>query len=132
MFLFNAFSPKNFSVRFTDLNTSYVPIQLVSDILRRSLKLFKYIICSYSTTILSPFSSPLSLKNSLFSTHFSNITSHNIHICTLFSMQGYFSIFCYFALFLLVRPKTYLFKKHAIYTAVSHSHFHIPPLPAPH
>ena len=112
---------------------------------------FKYIICSYSThfrtyhclssghlntsyvpiqpPFLSPFSSPLSLKNLIFSTHFPKITNHNIHIYILFPMQGYFSIFCYFAL-LLVRSKTYLSKKHTIYTAVSHSHFHIPPLPA--
>ncbi len=114
--------------------------------------LFKYIICSYSTRsvsgvpsirlnlntsyvpiqppFLSPFSSPLSLKNLIFSTHFPKITNHNIHIYILFPMQGYFSIFCYFALLLLVRSKTYLSQKHTIYTAVSHSHFHIPPLPA--
>ncbi len=114
-----------------NLNTSYVPIQRKrKDGHTGSLIYLNTSYVPIQPPFLSPFSSPLSLKNLIFSTHFPKITNHNIHIYILFPMQGYFSIFCYFALLLLVRSKTYLSQKHTIYTAVSHSHFHIPPLPA--
>ena len=49
-----------------DLNTSYVPIQLESQLVILGISLFKYIICSYSTAAALPYSSSLRHLNTSY------------------------------------------------------------------